>query len=309
MSVTGQYITTARDNALYVSNNTGSTFNVLTGFTNVEYFESISISSNGKYQLVVGGNDNTPSPYSGFTYLSSNSGSTFSLIYTTTGITNASISPDGSIVLIGLENQPIIGLPGYTYRNAKISTNYGATFSDITGLPQYIYANGFLVQPSYNNFTTSFTGQYMLVQNQFGQIYRSTDYGVTWNLVLEYFVDPPVGDTLEANFKMSMSYNGQYMTAVSDAVTEIDSVDYFANYIWRSSDYGATWTRLSYQGEWTNVDVSGTGNYQITANGVPYVGYTPQPDNYIYQSTNYGTTWTPLTVAGNRAWTSVAINR
>jgi hypothetical protein len=211
----------------------------------------------------------------------------------------------------GIIPNPEIGrfILGTTTGCTYLSTDYGATFSDITGLPQYIYANGFLVQPSYNNFTTSFTGQYMLVQNQFGQIYRSTDYGVTWNLVLEYFVDPPLGDTLEANFKMSMSYNGQFMTAVSDAVTEIDNVDYFANYIWRSSDYGATWTRLSYQGEWTNVDVSGTGNYQITANGVPYVGYTPQPDNYIYQSTDYGTTWTPLTVAGDRAWTSVAINR
>jgi cysteine-rich repeat protein len=103
-------------------------------------------------------------------------------------------------------------------------------------------------------------------QNTNGNIYISSDYGVTWT--------PTAFDTNWMD--VAMSDTGQYQTAVS-----------WGGRIYVSSDYGNTWTQKgpSFTYTWNYVAMSTTGQYQLATS---YSGD-------VYTSSNYGNTWTDMT--------------
>ena len=80
--------------------------------------------------------------------------------------------------------------------------------------------------------------------------------------------------------------------------------------IYRSSNYGVSWSQLSglpsppnVYPYWRCIASSSNGTHLATANSSPYY----QGDNYIYTSTNSGTNWTKQTSAGaNKLWLSIA---
>ena len=70
------------------------------------------------------------------------------------------------------------------------------------------------------------SGKYQTAVASGGYIYRSTDYGVTWNQA--------TSDTSRYWQLVAMSGDGKYQTAVVNG-----------GYIYRSTDYGVTWNQIT----------------------------------------------------------------
>jgi hypothetical protein len=160
------------------------------------------------------------------------------------------------------------------------------------------------------------TGQYMLAGNanftngySEGLLFRSTNYGVTWQPVSAFGYW----------YKVAISDNGQYMLAV----------EYYGR-AYRSSDYGANWTAinnfpfpttqpcpetpfpalqtLNFRG----AALSGDGQYQVictaaTTYGTCSGGYTYMY-NTIFVSNDYGATWTARENDQGSIYNAVAIS-
>ena len=82
------------------------------------------------------------------------------------------------------------------------------------------------------------------------------------------------------------SISGKYQTAVV-----------YNGYIYRSTDYGVTWSQVGNSNNWYSVAMSSDGKYQTA---VVHGGY-------IYRSTDYGVTWSQVGNSNNCY--SVAINK
>lgn len=131
------------------------------------------------------------------------------------------------------------------------------------------------------------TGRVMLLgEASTGDLYVSTDYGVTWTK------RQPSG-AVEDWRGVSMSYYGKNMLAVA-----------VAGRVYTSTDYGVSWTERQPAGnadkDWTTCASSSDGKYLIAgiANG------------RIYMSANYGVSWAEIKPAGdvNEYWYSSAID-
>ena len=70
------------------------------------------------------------------------------------------------------------------------------------------------------------SGKYQTAVGNTGYIYRSTDYGVTWNQA--------TSDFIRQWQSVAMSSDGKYQTAVVSG-----------GYIYRSTDYGVTWNQAT----------------------------------------------------------------
>lgn len=132
----------------------------------------------------------------------------------------------GQYVIVGKS-----GSADYPY----LSTDYGATFNQITGVP----GAGYVISAALSS-----TGQYQYVFIYNFGIYVSSDYGSSWSVV---FID--LLGTYQFN-SMACDSTGQYLMAGN----------YLGN-IWQSSSYGAS---LTDQG------ASSGAHYacQMTGNGV-----------------------------------------
>ena len=109
----------------------------------------------------------------------------------------------------------------------------------------------------------SSSGRYQVVIEEYGDIYTSDDFGVTWVLRKN------IGTSLTNN--VSISLTGQYQSAANGVE------------IYTSSDYGVTWS-ISYNFGTTQVFVcmSLTGKYQTVISS----------GDGLYQSSNFGVSWT-----------------
>ena len=129
----------------------------------------------------------------------------------------------------------------------------------------------------------SATGQYQSAVGSSFQIYKSSNYGVSW---------APKGSSKNWT-SISMSSNGQYQTAVVGSTSER---------IYTSSDYGETWTeRTQFTGNWASISVSSTGQYQTAMN------YSGGSGAYIYRSEDFGISWSQIDVAGV-TWNAISIS-
>lgn len=104
------------------------------------------------------------------------------------------------------------------------------------------------------------SGKYQTAVSNKGIIYRSKDFGVTWEEIT----------IIGAYFKaVAMSADGKYQTAVG------------GNTVYRSQDHGVTWTKMTdsaFDGLML-VDMSADGKYQVTGSFD------------IFYSSDYGMTW------------------
>jgi hypothetical protein len=143
-----------------------------------------------------------------------------------------------------------------------ISNDYGLTYRSVT-----IAGTNTL-----QRVAVSGTGQYMYCLSQpSGQpavISRSTDYGVTWNTT---------GGVTNSFFSITTNRTGQYVLIAAMNTSEATSGAFGIAQVWRSSDYGVSFTRVSFAtniGEQlaTDVAISSSGDVQYAVSPNLYLG-------------------------------------
>ena len=223
----------------------------------------IASSYSGQYVLVA--QTLTSPPYgAGFLYISNNYGEQTSWngvgLYDNWG--TVAISGNGQYMLAGSYYQS-----GKIYR----SSNYGATFTEITNLPYYT-GEGTPITGLFVGSAISNDGQYQYITSMlnsslapssgsFGNVWRSTDYGVTWTRIQNQ-------GSLSA-MSVAVSSTGQYVSyAMGGGV-------FGSGFLKYSSDYGVTFNTSNIAGATNanviNVSMSSTGGSQVVAlNGGSY---------------------------------------
>jgi hypothetical protein len=286
------------DSSFYYSTDSGSTWTTSSG-TNSTNFIGLSCSYDGKY-LIAG-------RYAGNTvYLNNSTLSNGGGNWTDTGVAssqgNCAISQNGTYMLTN---------NGTT--SWKLSTDGGSTWST---LPSPV--NGSNVKCG---CAMSYTGQYMIVgYGSTGGIYYSRDYGSSWYLITNSTSYTVSQGTSRTNMSMSASgayalannsskttyflmkgYINNYTSMSFKTLTTFDTTgttdwctycSYTGQYIYtcaaattiyRSSDYGSSWssTTLSY------------GMYGICCSWDGSIVYAAG-NGYIYKSTDYGVSFTQV---------------
>jgi len=127
-------------------------------------------------------------------------------------------------------------------------------------------------------------------------IYISNNYGQTWRA-------PSSGGPRRWQ-SICMSANGQYQSACVGHFK--DNLNNTSGYIYRSSNYGQTWTQSSsISTYWTSICMSANGQYQsaCASTGIDSV------INYLFTSNDYGQTWTQnVTVDVLLKWTTICMS-
>lgn len=211
-----------------------------------------AISSDGQ-KMIVG-------EQGGTLYISSNGGSSWTLIDPTGGIENpdwytTSMSSNGQIIVAGV-------YAGRLYR----STDGGDNWSEIR-------PDG---NADVNWYTTSMSsdGQIMLAGVNDGRMYKSTNGGDSWSETR------PAGDTDIAWNSSKMSSDGQVMLAGSQTR------------IYISTNAGSSWSETRPAGDvdltWISIGISANG--QVILAGTQ--------GNILYLSTNGGSSWSAVNPTG-----------
>jgi len=244
-SLSGKYVTAVSNNSLYSSANYGSTF---TQSASGQTFADIAMSYDGLYQLsVVRG---------GYVYVSVNSGAS----WTTVQVSGATKTWAGTGVSGNGKYMVVTEVGGGTM---WLSSNYGTTFTQVTGVT-WANANG----GGTTYISVSATGQYMLLYNggasSTGNVYYSSNYGAAWTQVSSL--------TASKWCACAISATGQYMF-VAAATSSLMA---------RSTDYGATWATVAINGA-LPYDMSCTPDAQMVV--IAY--YT----SGVYVSIDYGVTF------------------
>jgi hypothetical protein len=239
---------------------------------------------------------------------------------------SASMSADGTTVAIGAPyNNGVNGVGSGQVRVYKWSGTEWSKFGTVdidgeAGLltpPRVVSASGTSLSGDWRSISLSSTGQYQSAIVNNGNIYTSTNYGVTWTS----------RNSARNWYSISVSSTGQYQSAVVWNGNIYTSSDYgiswtsrestrnwwlialsstgqyqsavvYGDYIYTSSDYGVSWTSRESIRNWTSISISSTGQYQ---SAVPW-----QNTGHIYTSSNYGVTWTSRESIRN--WISIAIS-
>lgn len=269
---TGQFVVVGTvNNGLIISSNYGSTFQASTSFSSLSNFCS-DLSSNliGDYVIAVSSGigifttygdfspTNSPTPYiPGSPTLQPSNNPT--IVVTT-------ITPS-----IRVSSIPTL-VPSST---AKPSVSLQPTFSDENNY--FWFQVDDTSKQLWSSVAVSSNGKYQSACVFNGQIYVSSDYGLSWSTS---------GSSL-AWESIDISDSGQYQTAVVNNGN-----------IYISSDYGKTFTGVSgnYLKIWISISMSGTGQYQTAA----------IKSSTLYRSTNYGVTWT--SAGGSNDWESISVS-
>jgi photosystem II stability/assembly factor-like uncharacterized protein len=142
----------------------------------------------------------------------------------------------------------------------------------------------------------SANGQYVAVVTgvgSFGQIYLSTNFGVTFSLISP---SPATSIDISGGFCQNwsgyaMSANGQYHTAVINGATPYNSNFNYSGNIYISSDYGTTFYSNTSSTNGLGLSTIGWTNVVISANGQYQTAVATSPNSGIYVSSNYGISW------------------
>jgi hypothetical protein len=236
MSADGKYQTASTYNSpfgyLYTSDNYGHTWTQIP--TNEISIQKIAMSSDGKIQIFV---RYTTSEYS----ISIDYGKTWTngTVNSTSGVKGVAISSDGKYITI-------VGAGGND--RIYISSNYGSSWTSIGSIG------------TWNSVAMSADGKIQAaVAGGTGYVYISNNYGNTWTR------KDKAGQRLWLS--ISMSSDGKYIAATTNA-----------NYNYVSTDYGENWI-VSYinnrqAGSFyicNDIAVSSNGKYMLTAAQAQYI--------------------------------------
>lgn len=218
---------------------------------------AISISTTGRYQTAI--------TDTGDIYISDDYGSTRTVSF------NIGVSSSNSIS-ISFTGQYQTASNG---TQIYVSSDYGSTWT-----------NTFSSGTSNIFVSICLTGKYQTIVSSGDTVYTSNNYGITWrplDINSELYATIPdsqnnVYQSVETfpTAGVALSYNGLYQTVV-------------AEYIYRSQDFGQTWTNVSNtnyltENNWISVAMSSDGKYQTAL----------ESGGDVFTSTDYGVTWTLL---------------
>lgn len=218
---TGQYmIAVAYDDYIYYSNDTGQTFNIHPNTLTIGVtgngkgnWHTCDISDDGNYQIVGGVED--------YIYYSNDTGlswSTGTLLYSDK--LYLSISSNGQYVTIVSGNRIRHSIDG------GISFNFNFIYKDLSSV------------------SVSGNGRYQLVTTSNDLLYRSEDFGATFNAVIS---------------QPARNWNSSAIN--NDGSVQLVSVD--DGLLYYSKDYGINWTEAETNRGWVNVAISSNGLFQI----------------------------------------------
>ena len=237
---------------------------------------------------------------------------TFNATSTNTGTTtstgavtfNASSSNSGLIITASSTtfNGNDASSTGLITDNLNASFGWKAIASDLSGQHLVAAVNGGQIYTSsdygvtwtprdsarsWYSVASDSSGKYLAAVVQGGKIYTSNDYGVTWT--------PHSSSSLWTSVASDSS--GQYLVATSY------NSDGQSGQIYTSNDYGATWIPRNSSLPWYAVSSDSTGKYLAVA--APYNSRTHTAGG-IYISNDYGVTWTPTNAPTNILFDSIA---
>lgn len=262
-SANGNYIAVGQNGSIMISNTNASTWTAVTsGITDILYAISCG-SSNcvavGEKGKIIYSSDN------GQTWKVATSGVRFSL---------ASVSCSGSNCLVTTN---IVG----GGKNVRIlrSVNGGETWSDAT--PSGFTDNGFNSVSCTASYCVAsvhglYTGSGFTQRNV---VFRTTDWGVTWNVYA-----PASVDTASYSGYLGVSCHGQNCLSSLGG----NGVTIY------SSDSGVTWIQRPYDlSSKLGGQLSCTANYCIAQNS--------ESKTNLLKTTNFGTSWTNVTTGASQA--------
>jgi hypothetical protein len=145
----------------------------------------------------------------------------------------------------------------------------------------------------WDSISCSADGKNLIAANNFGSLYFSTNYGVTW-------VEATNGET-----------DGNWVhTGANSADGSVLGAADFISGVWLSDDSGATWNlaNLPSQGGWTALAMSKDGNRIIAARYTESVAFAhsdPPNPGLIYISSDSGKSWVTNSLSAHN-WVSAA---
>ena len=264
----------------------------------------------------------------GYLYYSLNYGSTW---------TQSSLYAYWRKIAYSDNGQYVIALE--TYGKAYLSSNYGVSFTEITGLA---YSLDF-----YNSAALSNDGQYQMIVSGNSDsanasiVQVSTDYGSTWTTKIRagyytyyscamdasgsnFLVGAATGGTsfIEKSTNQGSTWASVFTNTIGSSINDINinasngwaiasqyGTQYAGSYLIKSSNSGSSWTQISggsAQESWVRAIVNNT----VSGKALYYLGSTGT--SYIQQITGGGpvflNTVSNLTSSGNRNWHALANN-
>lgn len=177
------------------------------------------------------------------------------------------------------------------------SSDYGTTWTKITSS---VYDGG-------SDLAMSDDGLYQILTT-YSSVYRSLDYGVTWTQIS--------GLPTEYYRSVAISYNGQYQTFIATSNLVYTSSNFGASFnitslpillsstamskdgkyqyvvgleLFKSTNYGASFAKISSTQNWDQCAVSQTGQYVLLSRTAGY-GYV----NQIVKSSDFGVSYSYL---------------
>lgn len=340
ISASGKYqlVAAYSSNYVYLSTNYGATFSQTS--CPAYNWQSAAISANGKYMYV--------GAWGGVSaYYSTDYGSTWAQSTVTGGVyvNSISISADGKYVLFA----------PYTGNTLQLSTNYGASFSTVGSVGntvgcamssngQYMFVTEQSTTLNYStNYGASFStrtlpittdgidcdssGRIVVIGNTSqGNMYVSTDYGVTWTAkgamtgakrismssnakyilittqtgVLVHTISNPI---IADNCKLTNSIMDNNISINKTTIGQEESEPFIEKELVSTSlintldaDYGLNWVSTNISSNNRAIAVSSSGQYQTVA----------ITSGYLYRSKDYGVTWAQ--VGSSLNWYAVSMS-
>jgi hypothetical protein len=186
-----------------------------------------------------------------------------------TGYGQPAISNSGKYILISITGGP---------SKAYVSNNYGFTFTEIATLGGFTNRT---IQAS----AMSGTGQYMVVVFKYGNMFRSGNYGVSWQEVTN------LSTQLYIWGSVALSNDGKYCLASANYDQNLPS--YSSNNFFISSNFNTATPTFTAQSIYvlqkttpSSNAISNNGQYMIQIN------HDENDVNFLSISSNYGSTFT-----------------
>lgn len=285
----GKYMLAVQGNNLvYRTNNYGSSWTQVTGFTTGMTVTNTAISRTGQYQVV--------SVYNGAVYVSNDYGVSFSAKTSNDTWIDCDISSDGQYINAITDT--------LATRKLIWSTNYGSTFPNTFSLIGQSSTNCGIdgIGNSYISFRNGIQ-KYTLASSTMSTLYSNAN--INWSGIA--VSDDGTKIATARNATVAYSLNGSTFSTVGSANTLISYVTAS-----RNGQYVGTYSL-------SNIYNSYSNNYAVNWNGPIDFGYPAYSYSGLYQclalgdnvklSSNYGTSFSTIYTSSGANWKNITMNK
>ena len=268
VSGNGNYVlygSSVYDASIKLSSDRGNNWISVSGLNQYRLYGTVSISYDGKF-IFTGISQNNK-----VCGLSTDYGTTWQIYDKSSDLMGdiVGMNSDGKYMYSGLYNYA----SGNGNRAIQRSDDYGASWSAVDGLKE---TNDEWINPT--QIAVSATGQYGIVSGKGCDIYRTSDYGVSWDSC-------GIGDKYRMG--ATISKNGKYCVA-----SEGSTLNNKESGIIHSSDFGVTWSpsTISSTNQWFfSMSMSDSGQYVVAINA----------HTQLYISNDFGVSFVNRSISGS----------